>query len=193
MSNARIPPLAPHEWTAEQHAILTADLGPGSPLGAARLGELALFTTLARHNGTFSSLLQLGRRLVMRAALPFADRELLILRTAWNCQSAYEWGQHARIAVHGGVDRAAVDRVPAGPDARGWSARQALLLRAADELHGGARIADDTWAQLAGTPHERQLIELPQLVGYSHLVAYVLGALQVVPEAGLEALPAAAG
>lgn len=193
MSNPRINPLPPDQWSEEQRTILTADLGAGSPLGAARLADLGLFTTLARHEHTFKSLLLLGRRLVMHAALPFADRELLILRTAWNCGSTYEWGQHAHIAVAGGVDRRVVDRVPAGPDAAGWDTRQELLLRAADELHAGAQISDGTWAGLVEVLDQAQLIELPQLVGYYHLVAYVLGALRVAPEAGLEPLPVALG
>lgn len=193
MSNPRIDPLPPDAWTDEQRAILTAAVGAGSPLGSAQLGELRLFTTLARHDATFKSLLLLGRRLVMRAALPFADRELLILRTAWNCRSAYEWGQHARIAVDGGVDRALVDRVPAGPDDPGWDRHRALLLRAADELHVDAAITDATWGGLAVTLDEPQLIELPQLVGYYHLVAYVLGALRIASEPGSEPLPAAPG
>jgi len=46
----RIPPLPPADWTPEQREILTADLGEGSPLGAATLGQLNLFTTVARHD-----------------------------------------------------------------------------------------------------------------------------------------------
>ena len=186
---ARIAPLPPAEWPDDARALLTADLGPGSPLGAARLGDLNLFTTVARHPRPLRPWLLLGRALVMGAALPFADRELLILRTGLRCGSAYEWGQHARIAVEGGIPRAVVDRVAAGPGAPGWSEREALLLHAADELHDGASIGDATWAGLAAHLDERQLVEVPMLVGYYHLVAYLANALRVAPEAGLEALP----
>jgi alkylhydroperoxidase family enzyme len=189
MTTPRIPPLPPDRWSDEQRAILTADLGESSPLGAARLGDLSLFTTVARHERVFRSWLMLGRDLVMRAALPFADRELLILRTAWNCRSEYEWGQHVRIATRGSVERALIDRVPAGPAADGWSQRQALLLSAADELSGTSRITDATWRGLEGHLGEAELLELPMLVGFYRLVAGVLGALAVPPEPGLEPLP----
>jgi 4-carboxymuconolactone decarboxylase len=185
----RIPPLPAHEWSSGVRALLTADLGDGSPLGARQLAELNLCTTLARHERTFSSLMRLGRGLIMGAALTFDDRELLILRTAWNCQSAYEWGEHVQISIAGGVERAIVLRVPAGPDVPGWDQRQRLLIRAADELHVSARIEDATWGALAQTMDEEALIEVPLVVGYYHLIAFALGALAIQPQAGLRGLP----
>jgi alkylhydroperoxidase family enzyme len=190
MTNSpRIPPLASADWPAEIREILTADLGEGSPLGAATLGQLNLFTTVARHPGPFKPWLLLGRSLLMRGALPFADRELLILRVARNTGSEYEWGQHVKIVLDGGIDRATVDRVAAGPEADGWDERSRLLLCAADELRSGTAITDSTWAGLTAHLDERQLIELPLLVGYYTMVAYTLNALAVEPEAGLESLP----
>jgi alkylhydroperoxidase family enzyme len=94
-----------------------------------------------------------------------------------------------RIALDGGIDRELIERVAAGPDAPGWDERQSLLLRAADELHGNARISDATWDGLARSFDEQQLIELPILVGQYHLVAFVLNSLGVEPEPGLEPLP----
>lgn len=158
-------------------------------MGARKLGDLGLFTTLARHERSFENLMLLGRRLVMRAALPFADRELLILRTAWNCGSDYEWGQHAQIAVAGGLEPTLIDRIPVGPDAPEWDERRRLLLCAADELHAAARIEDATWTALTELLDEPELIELPLLVGYYHLIAFVLGALAIAPEPGLASLP----
>lgn len=185
----RIPPLPPAEWSDDVREILEADLGEGSPLGAATLGQLNLFTTVARHRRPFKPWLLLGRSLVMRGELSFADRELLILRVARNTASEYEWGQHLKIATEGGIDRATVERVAAGPEAEDWDERDRLLLRAADELDATATIAAPTWTGLAAHLEERQLIELPLLVGYYTMVAYTLNALAVAPEPGLESLP----
>jgi 4-carboxymuconolactone decarboxylase len=180
----RIPPQPPEEWEEDLRPMLTADLGDQP-----RLGELNIFTTLARHPELFKTWMQFAGYLLIRARLPFADRELLILRTGYNCRAPYEWGQHVRIAVNGGVEREVVDRVAAGPDAPGWDERQALLLRAADELHADARISDATWGDLARHLDQQQLIELPMLVGQYHLVAFTLNSLGVQPEPGLEPLP----
>ena len=112
-----------------------------------------------------------------------------ILRTALNCQSPYEWGQHVRISLAGGIDRESIDRVAAGPDADGWSEAEAALLRAADELHAAAKISDGTWAELAKAYDEKQLIEIPMLVGQYHMVAFALNSLGVEQDEGLEDLP----
>jgi 4-carboxymuconolactone decarboxylase len=164
--------------------MLSADLGDQP-----RLGDLNIFTTLARHPELFKTWLRFAGYLLTSGTLPFADRELLILRTGYNCRSPYEWGQHVRIALNGGLARELVDRVAAGPDAPGWNEREALLLRAADELHSDARISDATWDALAHELDEQQLIELPILVGQYHLVAFALNSLGVQPEPGLEPLP----
>jgi alkylhydroperoxidase family enzyme len=185
----RIPPLPPEDWPEEVAAILDADLGDRSPLGAAKLRDLNLFTTVARLPRPFKPWLLFGRALVINGTLPFTDREMVVLRVALLTGSDYEWGQHARIATAGGVPRAAVERVVAGPDDPGWQEREHLIMRAVDELHADGRIAGPTWLGLAGHLDERQLIELPMLVGYYTLVAYLLNSLEVVPEPGSEPLP----
>ena len=81
-----------------------------------------------------------------------------------------------------------VDRVLEGPGAD-WPAPDALLLRAADELHVEQRISDATWEELSARYDTQQLIELPMLVGHYHLVAMTLNTLGVELEPGYEDLP----
>ena len=180
----RIPPQPPEEWADDVRGMLEADLGTQP-----RLGDLHIFATLARHPELFKSWMPFGAFLLINGRLSFEDRELLILRTGFNCRSPYEWGQHVRIALAGKIARETIDRVADGPDAAGWDEREALLLRAADELHADARISDGTWDGLAEHYDEQQLIELPILVGQYHLVAFALNSLGVQPEEGLEPLP----
>ncbi|MCA1657423.1 MAG: carboxymuconolactone decarboxylase family protein, partial [Actinobacteria bacterium] len=110
-------------------------------------------------------------------------------RTGFLCGSAYEWGQHTRISRAVGVSDDDIARVPAGPDAAGWSDHDAAVLRAADELHGSSRIGDATWATLAEAYDERQLLELCFVIGQYHMVAFALRSCGVAPEEGLEPLP----
>lgn len=67
----------------------------------------------------------------------------------------------------------------------GWSELEAAVLRAADELHSDACIADETWAGLAAHLDERQLIEVPMLVGQYHIVSFKLNTLGIQREPGL--------
>ena len=72
-----------------------------------------------------------------------------------------------------------------GPNAEGWTELESAMLRAADELHADACITDETWATLAEHLDDRQLIEVPVLVGQYHLVAYMLNSLGIELEPGL--------
>jgi 4-carboxymuconolactone decarboxylase len=181
----RILPLPEPEWPDELRAVL----GSRPPAVGARLGENNIFSTFARHPDLFAAWLPFGGFLLGGGVLDPRERELLILRTGYNCGSSYEWGQHVRIAERLGMDRGTILRVAEGPDADGWSAAQAALLRAADELHSRAKISEQTWALLAADHDERALIEIAMLVGHYHLVAFTLNSLEVDLDEGLEGLP----
>jgi alkylhydroperoxidase family enzyme len=143
-----------------------------------------IFATLVRHPGLFRKWAPFGGKL-LAGKLPPRDRELLILRAAWRCQSDYEWGQHVRIARASGITDEEIARVRDGPDADGWDDFEATLLRAADELHDDACITDATWAVLTGRYDTPKLIEVPMLVGHYHMVAYALNSLGVQREPGV--------
>jgi alkylhydroperoxidase family enzyme len=114
--------------------------------------------------------------------LPRADSELLILRVAHNCGCEYEWRHHDRLARNAALTAEEVERVRQGPDADGWSPRQQLLLRAADELHAHRTISDPLWEQLRAQLSDADLIELCMLVGHYEMLAMTLNALRVQPD-----------
>jgi alkylhydroperoxidase family enzyme len=117
--------------------------------------------------------------------LPPRVREIAILRTGWLCGSEYEWGQHAALARKVGISDEEIARVKRGPEAEGWTELEAAVLRAADELHSDACITDETWAVLAAHFDERQLIEVPMLVGQYHIVSFTLNTLGIQREPSL--------
>jgi 4-carboxymuconolactone decarboxylase len=185
VTEPRIPPLPPDEWKGDIKQILEAV--PGGVEN--RLGENNIFPTFARHPDLFRAWLRFGGYLLTSGRLPGRDRELLILRTAVNCESSYEWGQHVRISLAGGIDRETIDRVLEGPDAEGWTQLEAALLRAADELHGDSRISDETWASLAETYGTEELVEATMVVGHYTMLAGALNSFGVELDEGLEPLP----
>lgn len=173
---------------------MTPRIAPGTPAEIGRVNSAVtrvlglplggpppnVFTTLARHRGLFRRWLFFAGALMPGGLLPRRDAELVILRVAHNCASAYEWQQHERLGVAAGLSPADVARVREGPGAPGWEPRQSLLLRAADELHGASRtISDGLWSELAAVLDERRLIELCLLVGHYEMLAMTLNALQV--------------
>jgi alkylhydroperoxidase family enzyme len=150
---------------------------------ATRGGPPNIFTTLARHRRLFRRWLRFAAALMPRGTLPRADTELVILRVAHNCACEYEWRHHEHIAQTVGLSAQHVDRVRAGADADGWSGRQALLLRTADELHADRTISDALWGELRPLLSDVELIELCMLVGHYELLAMTLNALRVEPDA----------
>ena len=182
-ASPRIPPLPQAEQDDQARELLAgvriAD-APDAPTAN-------IFSTLVRHPGLFRRWLPFGGKL-LAGKLPARERELLILRTGWLCQAEYEWAQHRLIAHSVGLSDAEIDRVREGPEASGWEPFDATLLRAADELHAEARISDTTWDALAGRYDERQLIEVPMVVGHYHLVAFTLNSLGVELEPGVAGL-----
>ncbi len=145
-------------------------------------GPPHIFTTLARHRRLFLPWLWFAGMLMPRGRLPRPDTELVILRVAHNCHCEYEWRHHERIAPTVGLDAADVPRVRAGPGADGFSERQELLLKAADELHTSRDISDGLWDSLRRYFSDVELIEICMLVGHYEMLAMTLNSLRVQPE-----------
>jgi 4-carboxymuconolactone decarboxylase len=179
----RIAPLATDERDAQARELLLQSVH--SPSGVTGASEANIFTTLVRHPGLFRKWLPFGGKLLLAGKLEPRHRELLILRTAWRCGSQYEWAQHDVIGRTVGLSGEEVARVLEGPEARGWDPFDAAILRAADELHDDSCISDATWQQLAARLDDRQLIEVPMVVGHWHMVALLLNSLGVQLDPGL--------
>jgi alkylhydroperoxidase family enzyme len=174
----RIPPLPAEEQDEQAQELLAGVRASAAPAAN-------IFSTLVRHPGLFRRWLPFGGKLLGGGKLPARDRELLILRTGWLCRAEYEWAQHREISRSIGITDEEIDRVREGPGATGWDPFEATLLKAADELHADARISDDTWVALAERYDEKQLIEVPMLIGHYHMVAFTLNSLEVPLEPGL--------
>ena len=82
------------------------------------------------------------------------------------------------------MDERDIERIIEGPDAPGWDPFEATLCRAADEIHDDGCIGDSTWDAMAREYDEQQLLQATMLVGYYHLVSYVLNSLGVPLEPG---------
>lgn len=152
--------------------------------GEITTGRSNVMRTLVRHPAIFERWTPLCEGL-LNGRLPDRDRELLVLRTAWNCRSEYEWGQHVVVGRKVGLTDEEIGRVRRGPGAAGWDAADSLLLRTADELHADCKVSDETWSDLSRRYDEQQLIEMAMLVGHYTMVAMALNTLGVPRDDGL--------
>ena len=177
MDAPRVAPLEPGELDA---SILERFGG---------VPELNIFKTLARHPKLLTRWLVFGNHVLGKSTLPPRERELVILRIGWLCQAGYEWGQHVGIGRDCGLTDEEIERIADGPDAPGWDEFDRVLLRATDELHADAFIADATWQALTERYSTEQCMDLVFAIGQYNLVSMALNTLGVQPEDGLPRLP----
>ncbi len=172
----RIAPLEP-PFSADLAAMLSKWMPPGSPVP-----PLALFRTIAHHPVLREKMRPLGSALLGRGLLPARVRELALLRTCARCGCAYEWGVHAAaFAGPVGLDPGTVAATWTG-DLAGVAADDALILRAADELHDTGTLADATWTALAARLDPPSLLELVTVAGFYHLISFIASAARVPQE-----------
>ncbi len=183
MAQPRMAPITPEECDDETRELLDG-------LSAGMSSALNIFTTLGHHPRLLKRWSAFGGVLLQRGELEPREREILILRTGWNCGSDYEWGQHKPIGLAVGLTEKQVDATTLDPAAAGWSDDDALLITAADELHNANTVSDATYVALEKRYNKKQIIELLMVVGQYHLVSMTLNSLGVVRDDGVEGFPA---
>lgn len=141
-----------------------------------------VYATLANHPTLMRPWLRFGHALLNEGTLPGRDREVLILRAAWNCQGVYEWGQHVGWARKEGLTDEEIEGVGEGPGSLRLDAWQQLLVQAADELFTDARLTDSTWSALAERYQGVHLLETCFVVGQYTMLAYALNSASVTAE-----------
>jgi methylated-DNA-[protein]-cysteine S-methyltransferase len=146
---------------------------------------LNIFGVLAHHPAMLKRWLVFATHVLSKSTLNARDREILILRTGWNCRSRYEWGQHVLIGRECGLSDLEIERIKGGPNQRSWSTTERLLLEAADELHSEQALSSSTWNGLAESYSIEQVLDVIATVGNYHLVAMFLKSARVPLDAGV--------
>lgn len=175
LTTPRLAPLGPENRTEAQKAML------------ASRADYNIYKTLAHHPDLYARWSPLGQFLLNGSSLPPRDREIVMLRMGWLCQSEYEWSQHARIAKSSaGMTNAEVHRIAEGPNAQGWSEFERTLLRMVDELRYDTMISDATWQALRTKYSEQQIMESLFTASQYQLVSMALNSLGVQLDPELE-------
>jgi len=178
LSSPRIHPLQEAEWNDAQRELL-APIHNVEPF-------YNVAATLSRHPAAAEKFFTWARHVMGdTSTIEPREREILILRVGWLCDAEYEWGQHVIFARKAGLTEEEIARVKDGADAPGWSAFDAALIRAADELHHDSCISDGTWAALATRYAEQQLMDVVFAVGQYHLVSMALNSFGVQLDDGV--------
>jgi 4-carboxymuconolactone decarboxylase len=182
LSQPRIPPLRPEQWTPEQREMIKPQMqSDGSVLN--------LYATMLQHPRLYAPRTSFGTYLRTETSLPPKTRELLIMRTAFLIGTKYEWEHHVAPARAAGFTEAEIQRIAKGPDAAGWSEEHRVVLRAVDELRREAFISDRTWSVLAKHYNTKQLIEIVFTVGGYTMTGLAINSFGIQLEPGYPARP----
>lgn len=190
----RLPLSNPEDWSEPVRELLAGTLEPVAELEGEEgggSGPLHILRTIAYHPTLLGPFLGFAATLATQGVLARRDSELLALRVAWNCRSAFEWGHHVLYAREAGLDEASIEAVVSGPGADHWDGRDRWLLRAADELHASQQLRDETWRALREEVglSPAQLVELTFVVGNYTMLSMVANATGVPLEEGLPEWP----
>jgi len=137
-----------------------------------------LRSTLMRHKDLFLRWSLFANQVFMRSDIPPRQKEIIILRTAWLCQSEYEWEHHRMGSLRAGLfTENVINRIKQGSDAEGWDSFDGTLIRAVDELYAENCISDSTWKVLSERYKTNQILEILFIVGYYNLLALAMNSL----------------
>ena len=183
LDKPRIEPVDLDRLDADQRAALEPFLASdGGKVGGGKI--LNIFRTLAHAPKALTAFLGWGTYILSkRNALSPRDRELVILRTGYNCRSGYEWTQHKRIGLDCGLTEDEIARIKTGPDAGDWNDLDRAMLRATDELTAGHFVTDTSWAALAPLGDKGRM-DLVMTVGQYTQVSMILNSFGIQVEDG---------
>ena len=148
-----------------------------------------IFGTLAHHPKLLDRFNRMGGFLLRRGLVPAREREIVILRVGWNCQSVYEFGQHQIIGARTGLTGQEISALTKSIGEHAWSPDDAALLLLADDLCRDNVVSDATWAKLVARWNEAELIELVIVAGFYRLVSGFLNTMGVELDPGVPSWP----
>ena len=180
LATPRIEPVVLAQATPEIRAML-------DPSGSGR-DIAAVYRTFARHPKLYPPRQILSEYIRTKSTLSPRVREMLILRIGWRCRSAYEWAAHAPAGRRAGLTDDQI-RMLARSGYEGWSAADAAIVRAADELFADDTISDATWKALDEQFDEKQLLDVLITTGGYRMVSMVLNTFGVPAEPNSEPFP----
>ena len=139
----------------------------------------ATIEALAHQPALLSPFLGWAAALALKGTLPLRDHELLALRVAWNCRSAFEWDEHVGYARSAGMADAEIEAIKLGSADPRWSPGEAALLDAADQLGRDCAISEETWGRLSAHYDSAALVETIFIVGQYTMLSMVANGLGI--------------
>lgn len=167
----RIANLPSEQWTPEVERTFPIMLPEGSN---AKGSDFNSILVLAHHPEVSESFLRFNTVLARGVELPPRLKEIAILRTAWRCENAYEWGHHMLSGLSSGLSAAHYTELKSSSPGRLWTGLEQAIIEATDAIIESQMINDALWARLMRELTTKQVMELLYVVGCYTMLASIL-------------------
>ena len=189
LSEPRIVPVDLNKIDDEQREALAVFASTVRDVTKSEGTVLNIFRTLVHAPRALTAFLAWGGYILSRRnSLSERDRELVILRTGFNCGSGYEFTQHTRIGLDAGLTEAEIAAIKAGPADPLWSDTDRAMLQATDDLTRDFHVSNASWTALSFMT-DKQKMDLVMTVGQYTQVSMMLNSFGVQLDPGQELDP----
>jgi alkylhydroperoxidase family enzyme len=172
---ARVPYVEPSESPA------IAELYSG--ITGLRGSVLNLYKAVANQPPALEAFMHMSRYVRDDSSLPPHLRELAILATAYALDVEYEKYHHVRAGRQAGISEEQLAAFPAWRDRLDlFDERERAVLSFADQVARRREVDRDTFEAARSLFSESGVVDLTVTVGWYHLCAAVVGALQIETE-----------
>lgn len=178
------PRLVPKTEFTDDEAEVLAKVGAGPGRAA-----LNIFTTMVRNRRVANRAVLLGGAFLGKGTISGREREIVILRVGHNASAQYEFGQHIVIGRREGLSDDEIAALATDEPGDAWSTTERALIALADELCADDCVGDATWATLAETFDDSQMVELLMLAGYYRMISGFLNSAGVQLDDGVPGWP----
>ena len=177
-------PAAPRLEPIEKVAVKARDAMKDQPINAVNV------TATMAHNRTISKAVNtFAQTVLFQGDLPRRQVELAVLRTGWNCQSVYEFGQHTLFGRAAGLSDAEIYLTTRPLTEGGWAEEDRVILQLADDVCADDCVSDATWADAARLFSSADIVHLIAAVGCYRTVSSFLNSAGVTLDDGVPGWP----
>ncbi len=147
----------------------------------ARRGNLNVYRALANAEKVFTAWMVAGDAALSSPVLPRRLREIIVLRTAYLMDSAYELGQHNDVAQTVGIDSDSIDALTSESDwrTRDFDPTELAVLQLTTELVTTRRVAAPLFDQVHKALGSEATMEALMVINRYAGLALMLNALDV--------------
>ncbi len=145
--------------------------------------------TLATNPTVAAAFATFGDTILNKGSIAPRQRELVILRMGWNCQSRYEFGQHTLMARAVGLTDDEILHLTRPSDMWPWSSEDLALLHMVDDLYADDCVSEPTWLELAAQFSNSTILEFMAATLFYRAISGVLNSCGVELDDGVPGWP----